>query len=132
MRYAPRVNASRGIPDERYGARLAACREAIADRGFAALLLGVGPDLRYLTGFVGDPTERVALLVVPAWWAIARGSRDDIENNPRTTSLPVSTDRPDGQITKSSQAPFTKIFLFATHPNQSISMTVPSLRRGDS
>jgi Xaa-Pro aminopeptidase len=53
------------IPPERFASRLAACREAIADRGFAALLLGVGPDLRYLTGFVGDPTERLTLLVVP-------------------------------------------------------------------
>jgi Xaa-Pro aminopeptidase len=31
----------------------------------AALLIGVGPDLRYLTGFVGEPMERLTLLVVP-------------------------------------------------------------------
>lgn len=55
----------RRIPNERYPARLAACREAIAERGFAALLMGVGPDLRYLTGFVGEPMERQTLLVVP-------------------------------------------------------------------
>jgi Xaa-Pro aminopeptidase len=53
------------IPTARYAARLAACREAIAERGFAALLLGVGPDLRYLTGFVGEPMERLTLLVIP-------------------------------------------------------------------
>lgn len=29
------------------------------------MLIGVGPDLRYLTGFVGEPMERVTLLVVP-------------------------------------------------------------------
>jgi Xaa-Pro aminopeptidase len=59
------VNDLRRIPNERFPARLAACREAIAERGFAALLLGVGPDLRYLTGFVGEPMERLTLLVVP-------------------------------------------------------------------
>jgi Xaa-Pro aminopeptidase len=56
----------RGVPDERYAERLATCREAIAARGFAALLLGVGSDLRYLTGFVGEPMERLMLLAVPA------------------------------------------------------------------
>jgi Xaa-Pro aminopeptidase len=37
----------------------------MAERGFEALLIGVGPDLRYLTGFVGEPMERLTLLVVP-------------------------------------------------------------------
>jgi len=59
------VSDLRRIPDERFGARLAACRGAIAESGFAALLIGVGPDLRYLTGFVGEPMERLTLLVVP-------------------------------------------------------------------
>jgi Xaa-Pro aminopeptidase len=53
------------IPADRYVGRLATCREAIAERGFAALLIGVGPDLRYLTGFVGEPMERLTLLVIP-------------------------------------------------------------------
>ncbi len=53
------------IPDDRYAARLAACREALVERDFAALLVGVGPDLRYLSGFVGEPMERLTLLVVP-------------------------------------------------------------------
>jgi len=56
---------ARQIPADRYATRLAACREAIAQRGFSALLIGVGPDLRYLTGFVGEPMERLTLLVVP-------------------------------------------------------------------
>jgi Xaa-Pro aminopeptidase len=54
------------IPADRYVERLASCREAVSARGFAALLIGVGPDLRYLTGFVGEPMERLTLLVVPA------------------------------------------------------------------
>jgi Xaa-Pro aminopeptidase len=59
------MDESRSVPAERYTTRLAACREAIADRGLAGLLIGVGPDLRYLTGFVGEPMERLTLLVVP-------------------------------------------------------------------
>ena len=59
------MDVGRHIPPQRYLDRLAACREAIGERGFAALLIGVGPDLRYLTGFVGEPMERLTLLVVP-------------------------------------------------------------------
>ena len=55
----------REIPAARYSARLAACREAIAGGGFGAVLLGPGPDLRYLSGFSGDQMERLTLLVVP-------------------------------------------------------------------
>ena len=57
--------ASGRIPDARYPQRLAAGREALQQRGFAAMLVGVGPDLRYLTGFVGEPMERLTLLIVP-------------------------------------------------------------------
>ncbi len=60
------TDARRPIPPERYLDRLRACREEVAARGFAALLIGVGPDLRYLTGFVGEPMERITLLVVPS------------------------------------------------------------------
>lgn len=63
--------SARDIPADRYAARLAACREAIAERGFGALLIGVGPDLRYLTGFVGEPMERLTLLVVPRQGAVS-------------------------------------------------------------
>jgi len=53
------------MPLERFEERLAACRVAVAERGLAALILSVGPDLRYLSGFVGEPMERFTLLVVP-------------------------------------------------------------------
>jgi Xaa-Pro aminopeptidase len=59
------TDSTREIPAARYSARLSACRDAIADRAFGALLIGVGPDLRYLTGFVGEPMERLTLLVIP-------------------------------------------------------------------
>ncbi|HEX7491468.1 MAG TPA: Xaa-Pro peptidase family protein [Candidatus Limnocylindrales bacterium] len=57
---------ARNLPAAVYSARLSACRDAIVERAFGALLIGVGPDLRYLTGFVGEPMERLTLLVVPA------------------------------------------------------------------
>ena len=59
------TEATRQIPAVRFATRLTACREVITERGFAALLIGVGPDLRYLTGFVGEPMERPTLLVIP-------------------------------------------------------------------
>lgn len=55
-----------GIPTERYPARLAAARTAAAAAGLDALLVGVGADLRYLTGYDAMPLERLTLLVVPA------------------------------------------------------------------
>jgi Xaa-Pro aminopeptidase len=67
-------DVTRHIPAARYAERLAACRDAITERGFEALLIGVGPDLRYLAGFVGEPMERLTLLVVtgrgPVWFVV--------------------------------------------------------------
>ena len=59
------IESARQIPADRFADRLAACRETIVERRFAALLIGVGPDLRYLTGFAGEPMERITLLVIP-------------------------------------------------------------------
>ena len=53
------------IPDARYPERLDGARQVLQQRGFAAMLVGVGPDLRYLAGFVGEPMERLTLLVIP-------------------------------------------------------------------
>lgn len=57
--------ATPSIPVTRYSERLQTCRRLVSERRFGALLIGVGPDLRYLTGFVGEPMERLTLLVVP-------------------------------------------------------------------
>ena len=54
------------IPAERYAARLAAARAATTAAGLDALLVGVGADLRYLTGYAAMPMERMTLLVIPA------------------------------------------------------------------
>lgn len=54
------------IPDARYGERLARAQALLVERGVAALLVGVGADLRYLTGYVAMPLERLTMLVLPA------------------------------------------------------------------
>jgi Xaa-Pro aminopeptidase len=46
--------------------RLVRARAATAAAGLDALLLGPGPDLRYLTGYDAHLSERVVLLVLPA------------------------------------------------------------------
>lgn len=43
--------------------RFRRAREALADNGAAALLLGLGADLRYLTGYTAHALERLTLLV---------------------------------------------------------------------
>jgi Xaa-Pro aminopeptidase len=83
---ADRQSASRPIPAARYAERLAASRELIARHSFAAILLGVGPDLRYLTGFVGEPMERLTLLAIsqrgPVWFVVPRLEATKAEATP--------------------------------------------------
>jgi Xaa-Pro aminopeptidase len=45
--------------------RLARVREAMTERGIDTLLLSVGHDLPYLTGYTAMPLERLTMLVVP-------------------------------------------------------------------
>jgi Xaa-Pro aminopeptidase len=53
------------IPVERFAERLRAAQRMVAESGLDALLVGVGPDLRYLTGYRAMPLERLTMLVVP-------------------------------------------------------------------
>jgi Xaa-Pro aminopeptidase len=46
--------------------RFARARTAMAERGIDTLLLSVGPDLPYLTGYEAMPLERLTMLVLPA------------------------------------------------------------------
>ena len=55
-----------GIPVARYGARLAAARVEAQAAGLDVLCIGVGADLRYLTGYEALPLERLTMLLVPA------------------------------------------------------------------
>ena len=50
----------------RYGQRIEAAAGLAAAAGLDALLIGVGADLRYLTGYPAMALERLTMLVVPA------------------------------------------------------------------
>ena len=54
------------IPAERYRERFEATQALAADAGVAAILVGVGADLRYLTGYPAMPSERLTMLVISA------------------------------------------------------------------
>src|SRR5215207_1284637 len=54
------------IPAERYAQRLARAATLVDERGLAAMLIAVGPDLDYLTGYRAMPLERLTMLVVGA------------------------------------------------------------------
>jgi Xaa-Pro aminopeptidase len=52
------------VPTATYLARLAGAARGAADADASALLIGVGSDLRYLTGYAAMPLERLTLLVI--------------------------------------------------------------------
>jgi Xaa-Pro aminopeptidase len=52
------------LSTERYAERLEGAARLVRERGLAALLVGVGPDMRYLAGYPASPSERLTLLVV--------------------------------------------------------------------
>jgi Xaa-Pro aminopeptidase len=53
-----------GIPPARYAERLERVLAALPEPGAQALLLGVGPDLRWLTGYAPGESERLTMLIV--------------------------------------------------------------------
>ena len=57
--------SSADVPTAVYLDRFARVRSAMADQGVDALLLSVGHDLPYLTGYLAMPLERLTMLVVP-------------------------------------------------------------------
>jgi Xaa-Pro aminopeptidase len=54
------------IPGARYAHRLRRLADLVGERGLAAALFGVGPDLDYLTGYRAMPLERLTMLAVVA------------------------------------------------------------------
>ena len=52
------------IPGARYEERLRRAASAATEHRFDALLIGVGPDLAYLTGYKALPLERLTMLLV--------------------------------------------------------------------
>ena len=58
--------STHSIPAERYAARLARAQEALPTEDAYALLIGVGADLQYLTGYGAHELERLTMLVLPS------------------------------------------------------------------
>ena len=54
------------ISPARYGERTLRAKAAVAQAGASALLVGVGPELEWLTGYAAHGGERLNLLVIPA------------------------------------------------------------------
>jgi Xaa-Pro aminopeptidase len=58
--------STRSIAPERYAQRLAAAQATLPAEDASALLIGVGADLQWLTGYAAHALERLSMLVVPA------------------------------------------------------------------
>lgn len=58
----PSAGAARAADETRFDR----ARDGMRARGIAALLVGLGADLRYLTGYTAHALERLTLLVLPA------------------------------------------------------------------
>jgi Xaa-Pro aminopeptidase len=54
------------IPPARFAERIGRAARLTAEAGLDACLIGVGADLRYLTGYAAMPLERLTMLAVPA------------------------------------------------------------------
>ena len=77
------------ISPERYAERLTRAAAAAGRGGLDALLIGVGSDLRYLTGYEAMPLERLTMLVVapdaPPFIVVPRLEHGAAEAGLRTT-----------------------------------------------
>ncbi|MDL2334660.1 MAG: Xaa-Pro peptidase family protein [Chloroflexota bacterium] len=58
--------STHSIPADRHATRIARAQAALPAEDASALLLGVGADLQYLTGYGAHELERLTMLVVPA------------------------------------------------------------------
>jgi Xaa-Pro aminopeptidase len=54
------------VPAARYEQRVRRLQSVAVESGISAVLVGVGADLRYLTGYGAHESERLTMLVVPA------------------------------------------------------------------
>ena len=67
MTAQPTIQTARPtIPAARYVERIRAAQATAKAEGFAAILVGVGADMRYLAGYPAMPLERLTMLVIPA------------------------------------------------------------------
>ena len=83
------ISSRPSIPAERYRGRLAAARDLAGEAGFAAVLVGVGADMRYLAGYGAMPLERLTMLVIPTTgdWALVAPR---LEATPARSSPPAA------------------------------------------
>jgi Xaa-Pro aminopeptidase len=58
--------STRSIEPARYAERLADVQQELPEQDAAAMLVGVGADLQWLTGYARWPSERLTVLVLPA------------------------------------------------------------------
>jgi Xaa-Pro aminopeptidase len=69
-----------------YETRIARVREQMTERGVDVLLLSVGPDLPYLTGYEAMPLERLTMFVLPragdAYLVVPRLEAPRVERRP--------------------------------------------------
>ncbi len=82
------VDTGHGIPPARYANRLARLVASTETAGLTAMLVGVGTDLRYLTGYEAMPLERLTVLVIrpgrDPWLLVPRLERAAAEAGVRT------------------------------------------------
>ena len=57
--------STRSIGPDRYAERIRRAQERLPGEDAAALLIGVGADLQWLTGYGAQPLERLTMLIVP-------------------------------------------------------------------
>ncbi len=62
----PALRSVGRIPASRYRERIERACESLDRRRARALLIGVGADLRWLTGYAAMPSERLTMLVLPS------------------------------------------------------------------
>ena len=93
------------IPAERYAERLRRLAALVDERGLAAALIAVGPDLDYLTGYHAMPLERLTMLAVVAGHApvlvVPRLEQDAARAGTRTAvelATWMETDDPHGLV----------------------------------
>jgi Xaa-Pro aminopeptidase len=58
--------STRSVAGARYAERIAKAQAALAPADASALLIGVGADLQWLTGYAAHALERLTMLVIPA------------------------------------------------------------------
>ncbi len=58
--------STRSVSGARYAERIARARAALPPADASALLIGVGADLQWLTGYAAHALERLTMLVIPA------------------------------------------------------------------